>query len=108
MGSRRIRVAKDQPPAEPERRGLLARPVVIALLIMGATLIAYIPAMRAGFIWDDDAYLTNNPLVRGAGGLGRIWLEPKASPQYYPLVFTSYWIEYRIWGLWAGGYHIVN
>src|SRR5262249_45486376 len=42
------------------------------------------------------------------GGLGRIWFEPQASPQYYPLVFTSFWIENKLWGLRPLGFHLVN
>lgn len=28
--------------------------------------------------------------------------------QYYPLLFTSYWVEYRLWGADAKGYHVTN
>lgn len=69
---------------------------------------AYIPATRGGFIWDDDNHVTENMTLRSTDGLGRIWLEPGATPQYYPLVFTSFWVEYRIWGLEPFGYHTVN
>ena len=41
-------------------------------------------------------------------GLKLIWTEPKANEQYYPMVFTSYWIEKRLWGLAPLGYHLVN
>jgi len=27
---------------------------------------------------------------------------------FWPVAFTSYWIEHRLFGLWAGGYHAVN
>ena len=79
-----------------------------ALLLIAATAVAYIPALRAGYIWDDDTYVVNNELLRTPGGLGRIWSEPGATQQYYPLVYTTYWIEYRLWGLNAAGYHAVN
>lgn len=69
---------------------------------------AYLPAFHAGYIWDDDSYLTGNPTLESAGGLAAIWLHPTASPQYYPLVFTSFWIERRLWGLNPAGYHTVN
>ncbi|HRT42001.1 MAG TPA: O-GlcNAc transferase, partial [Phycisphaerae bacterium] len=69
---------------------------------------AYLPAMRAGFIWDDDQYVHNNAAVRALDGLGRIWFDFTASPQYYPLVYSSYWLEYRLWGDNPAGYHVVN
>src|SRR5262249_4559564 len=52
-----------------------------SLLILGLTLVAYIPAMRSGFIWDDDANVTGNPALTEHGGLRRIWFEPGACPQ---------------------------
>jgi len=77
-------------------------------LIFLATLVAYIPAMRGGYIWDDDHYITENTTLRTLDGLRRIWLEPKALPQYYPLVHTSFWVEYQLWQLHPFGYHLVN
>ncbi len=74
-----------------------------------ATLIAYAPVLtNGGFIWDDDDYVTENELLTAPDGLSRIWLEPKESPQYYPLVFTTFRIERSLWGLDARGYHAVN
>ena len=82
-------------------RLLPAAIVVIAVL-------AYGPAMRSGFIWDDGDYVTNNRLLRNWQGLADIYLKPRASPQYYPLTFTSFWIEYRFWGAAPAGYHVTN
>lgn len=69
---------------------------------------AYAPALTAGYIWDDDSYLTANLNLETADGLRRIWLEPTSNPQYYPIVFTSFWIERRLWDLHPAGYHLVN
>jgi tetratricopeptide (TPR) repeat protein len=77
-----------------------------ALLV--SLLFVYSPALRGDFIWDDDAYVTENQTLRTTAGLGRIWLEPRALPQYYPLVHTTFWAEYHLWGLNPLGYHIVN
>ena len=72
------------------------------------TAVAYAPVLRCGFIWDDDDYVTENPTLRSLDGLKSMWIDRHATPQYYPLVFTSFWIEYQLWGLNPAGYHVVN
>jgi protein O-mannosyl-transferase len=79
-----------------------------AAVIIVITLVAYVPAMRGGWIWDDDSYVTQNPTLTTGGGLKQIWLEPRSIPQYYPLVHTTFWIEHQLWGLNPFGYHAVN
>ena len=80
----------------------------MCLLLIAATFAAYWPALQADFIWDDDSYVTQNPTLQSFRGLEAIWFKPGASPQYYPLVFTSFWAEYHLWGLAPMGYHLVN
>jgi tetratricopeptide (TPR) repeat protein len=75
--------------------------------IVVVTITVYIPALRAGFIWDDDRYLTENPYVQTWSGLRDIWI-PGRTDQWYPLVFLSFWIEHRLWGFHPLGYHAVN
>jgi len=79
-----------------------------AVALALGTLIAYVPAMRGGFVWDDDYYVTHNRALRDIDGLVRIWLVPGTTPQYYPLVHTTFWLEYHLWGQRPAGYHIVN
>lgn len=79
-----------------------------AMLIAVSTLIAYTPAYRAGFLWDDDDYVTQNPTLTADNGLARIWTEFGATPQYYPLVFTTFRLERALWGWNPAGYHAVN
>jgi tetratricopeptide (TPR) repeat protein len=81
--------------------------VTLGLLLI-VTVIAYAPALRAQYVWDDDEYVTGNPAVQQADGLSTIWLEPRRTPAYYPLVFSSFWVEYHLWGDRAIGYHAVN
>lgn len=81
-------------------------PTALALIV--ATMIAYLPAFGAEFIWDDDAYLTNNTVLFAPDALRRIWFELGATIQYYPLVFTTFWIEHHLWGANPVGYHVVN
>ena len=69
---------------------------------------AYLPALEAGFVWNDDTYLTENRTLDTLDGLHLIWTEPKANEQYYPMVFTSFWVEKHLWSLRPFGYHLVN
>ncbi len=71
------------------------------------TLIAYWPALNGGLIWDDDAHLTKVEL-RSLGGLARIWFEPGATQQYYPLVHSVFWLEQKLWGNTVLPYHLAN
>lgn len=71
-------------------------------------IIVYIPAIRAGYIWDDNRYVTANELLTSIDGLGRIWFEIGATAQYYPLVFTTLWLQYHLWELQPAGYHLIN
>lgn len=82
--------------------------VLPAAALLGMVIIAYAPVYRAGFIWDDDDYVIENSTLRDRAGLWRIWSDPAATPQYYPLVHTTFWLEYRAWGLWPAGYHVTN
>jgi hypothetical protein len=79
-----------------------------ALGLMAIVAVAYFPVNNAGAIWDDNSYLLENPTIRDPHGLGRIFREPRASPQYYPLVFAGFWLEHQLWGFDLGSYHRVN
>ncbi len=79
-----------------------------AVFLLVATCLAYVPAVPCGFIWDDDDYVIKNQTLRDLPGLKAIWLDLSATPQYYPLVHTSFWCEYQCWGLNASGYHTKN
>ena len=80
----------------------------MAALLALMTLCAYFPAIQGGFIWDDDDYVTENQTLRSIEGLKQIWLSPKATPQYYPLVHSTFWVEYQLWGIEPLGYHLTN
>lgn len=77
-----------------------------ALVLLAA--IVYWPTLNNGFIWDDDAYVQNNVQLRTVDGLKNIWSRLGSVPQYYPLVHTSFWLEYHAWGLYPTGYHLTN
>ncbi len=81
---------------------------LLGLALVTAVVAAYLPALQAGFVWNDDTYLTENRTLDGIEGLRLIWTEPKANEQYYPMVFTSFWVEKHLWSLQPFGYHLVN
>jgi tetratricopeptide (TPR) repeat protein len=80
---------------------------LLGLLLVLATILAYQPVWHSGFQWDDDRHLINNRMLVEPGGLRHIWTSLD-SPQYYPLVFTSFRLERALWGLNPAGYHWVN
>ncbi len=106
VASLRRFLAMSRPLPKSAARSLPTWVGAIALLVVVAA--AYAPSLSCGFIWDDDDYVEQNVALRSADGLRLIWLDPRATAQYYPLVFTSFWVEYHLWGLWPLGYHAVN
>jgi len=79
----------------------------LVALVTGLVLVSYWPAMHGAVLWDDPAHLTR-PGLRGWDGLWRIWTEVGATQQYYPVLFTAFWIEHRLWGDAMFGYHLAN
>jgi tetratricopeptide (TPR) repeat protein len=79
----------------------------LAALLVLLAVAAYLPAIGAGYVWDDDTLLTANPQMRGAAGLVEIW-EGVRSRDYTPVTLTVFWLEWRLWGDTPVGYHVVN
>jgi tetratricopeptide (TPR) repeat protein len=78
-----------------------------AILLAGLAFIAYLPALHGGFIFDDDNILTQNALIKAPDGLYRFWFT--ADPvDYWPVTMTSFWMEWRLWGMDSAGYHVSN
>ena len=77
------------------------------MLIFCATAIAYLPSFSGEFIWNDSDYVTA-PALRSLDGLARIWTEPGATEQYYPLLHSAFWVQHRIFGDSPLGYHLVT
>lgn len=81
-------------------------PACLAAIVV-ATCIAYSPAMTGAALWDDDAHLTK-PELQSWGGLVRIWTDPTATQQYYPLLHGAFWLEHKLWEDWITGYHLIT
>src|SRR5262249_47042 len=84
------------------------RALIFAVVLAAVTILVYRPAWNGGFLWDDDAYIIKNELLTAPDGLRRIWFSLDSPSQYFPLVYTTFRVEYAFWGLNPTGYHWVN
>ena len=88
------------------RRGALA---ALALCLLAA--VCYLPAMLwGGLTWDDDIWSQSQAVLEWSG-IGTIWSWPSRihrEVHYWPLTYTTFWLEHKIWGLEPAGYHVVN
>ena len=88
----------------------------IPLLILGALVTAsYFPALWGEFIWD-DFLLMKLKAVSSWDGIWRLWFDPATAylqrdaveGHYWPLLYTTFWIEHKLWGFAPLGYHAIN
>jgi Tfp pilus assembly protein PilF len=96
--------------AKPPAKTQTARPAgdtKLWVLLFCVTLVAYWPALNGGLLWDDDSHVTR-PELQSLHGLARIWTDPRAAPQYYPLLHSAFWLEHQMWGGAVLGYHLTN
>ncbi len=86
-------------------------PVLCAVALLFLSFFPFCPALLGGFLWD-DFLVTDNALLRTTGGLWKIWSDPYAmgerDPRYWPLLYTSFWLEHRIVGIRPFLYHFDN
>ncbi|MFP4473075.1 MAG: tetratricopeptide repeat protein [Candidatus Omnitrophota bacterium] len=90
------------------KKAVWRRDVLLGVLVFFATGLVYWKAVGAGYIWDDDYWVTGNPILRDPGGILKLWIPLKYLFQYYPVVLSTLWLEFQIWGANPMGYHIVN
>lgn len=94
-----------KPPPHPTNRFLSQGAAFAAIFCL--VLLAYLPALNGGLVWDDDAHITR-PELQSWHGLGRIWFDFGATQQYYPLLHSAFWLEHWAWGDSVAGYHLAN
>ena len=75
---------------------------IIALI----TFVAYMPALQNGFVWDDDDYIRNNPLVRSIN-IKEIFSQ-YVMGNYHPLTILGHAFQFQLFELSEKGYHAVN
>ncbi len=81
------------------------------LALCAMVLVCYFPAIWwGGFVWDDRILLESKAIHQWSG-LSKIWLSPSVirnEVHYWPLTYTTFWLEHKLWGLSPTGYHLVN
>lgn len=96
-------------PIKVRRRG--PNPLVAALMLVAVAVLAYAPALSAGFIIDDPENVIDDARMGSIDGLSRIWTEIAPLDyrhQFYPLTTTAYWVQHHFFALEPMGYHAVN
>ena len=77
-------------------------------VLFSLTIIAFIPALRAGFVlWDDPDYVTDNALIRDFANL-KVLLTGSVQGNHHPLTMLSLAFNYAISGNQAWSYHLLN
>jgi tetratricopeptide (TPR) repeat protein len=98
-------------PANPtEASGTGNRAIGLALRAAALVIVclwAYAPAMRGGWIWDDDEEVVSNAVIRDPAGLTKLWRGPTGS-DYFPLKTAFQWLEWHAWGDSTLGYHLAS
>jgi protein O-mannosyl-transferase len=102
---RRTRHAASLAASRPARA--IAPTWLVLAALLAAAFAAYQPAWRGGLLWDDDGHLTR-PDLRSLEGLARIWIEPGATQQYYPLLHSTFWVLHRLFGDQTLPYHLLS
>lgn len=87
------------PPAPGQRRAQIA-----AAALATAVLAAYVPALRAGFVYDDHLLFDAGMLARP---LSWFWTST-AQFDWWPLSWTALWLQGRVWGDAPAGWHAVS
>ena len=86
------------------------------LVVLGVVIAAsYFPALLGEFVWD-DFLLTKLKAVSSWRGIWQIWFDPETAylqrdaveGHYWPFLYTTFWIEHKLWGFHPMGYHAFN
>lgn len=79
-----------------------------AIAIVLGMFVLYQPAIHGQFIWDDIDNISQSPNMHDLAGLGRIIFTVDSTLQYYPLTFSTFWLQFRFFNTNPTGYHVVN
>ncbi|MGD0382117.1 MAG: tetratricopeptide repeat protein, partial [Thermoguttaceae bacterium] len=83
--------------------GALAGAAAIAVVAF----LVYFPSINGGFVLDDNHLLTDSLFVKSSEGLYNFWCTSDPV-DYWPMTNTTFWLEWRLWGMHTTGYHVTN
>lgn len=83
--------------------------IIITLIIV--TFTAYQASLTHNLLinWDDQGYVTNNPHIKELNWQSIHWMFTHFHMHnWHPLTLISYAVDYQLFGLEGGGYHLTN
>ncbi|HET6370756.1 MAG TPA: tetratricopeptide repeat protein [Nitrospiria bacterium] len=86
-------------------------PLIVSLLLVGATLVLFWQTHRFEFInYDDNQYVTENPHVKAGLSLeGMRWaFTTTTAGNWHPLTWLSHMLDVQLFALSPGPHHLVN
>lgn len=82
----------------------------LAAFVSLITFLAYLPALRNGFVeWDDPEYVLENPHIYTFTAAFFRWaFSSFYATNWHPLTWMSHALDYALWGLDPMGHHLTN
>ena len=87
-------------------------PAWLGAILIIFTILLYLPVIHYEFLslWDDDAYVTDNPHVRtGVTPANLAWaFSSFEQSNWHPVTWISHMVDCQLFGMHAGAHHFVN
>jgi len=82
---------------------------IVPFLLFLIVFTTYLPALKNGFVWDDDSYVVNNSYIRSLSSES-FWLILTGfhSGNWHPLTWFSHALDYAFWSLNPQGHHLTS
>jgi tetratricopeptide (TPR) repeat protein len=87
----------------------MSRPTLLLAIVLAAVVVAFLPALRGGLVWDDEYYVQTNETIRSLSpsSLATLATLPQVG-NYHPLTMLTLAVNYAVGGIDPFGYHLVN
>jgi len=81
-------------------------------LILIISIAIYSNTLKNGFVYDDEFTIVNNTLIKNFSNISKLFTKEyfttSAEMSYRPVVTSTYFIDYALYGLKPWGYHLTN